>query len=103
MEIMNLNTCYLFEFFITRDNKLSYVNVKKLPVFQKTADSSNDDPPSQQKITAEENEKVSMPSGGGENNYMRLLVVSQCWGLCKPNDVVKKIENTLTQQKKSNT
>ena len=41
-----------------------------------------------------------MPSGGGENNYMRLLVVSWCWALCKPNDIVKKIENTLTQQKK---
>ena len=41
-----------------------------------------------------------MPSGGGENNYMRLLVVSRCWGWCKPNDIVKKIENTLTQQKK---
>ena len=39
-----------------------------------------------------------MPSGGGENNYMRLLVVSRCWGFCKPNDIVKKIENTLTQQ-----
>lgn len=43
-----------------------------------------------------------MPSGGGENNYMRLLVVSWCWGLCKPNDIVKKIENTLTQQQKKN-
>ena len=79
---------------------MSYVNDKKLSVFQKSADSSNDDPPSQQKITEEENEKVSLPSGGGENNYMRLLVVSWCWGLCKPNDIVKKIENTLTQQQK---
>ena len=59
---------------------ISYVNNKKLSVFQKTADSSNEDPPSQQKMTEEENEKVSMPFGGGDNNYMRLLVVSWCWG-----------------------
>lgn len=44
-----------------------------------------------------------MPSGGGDNNYMRLLVVSRCWGWCKPNDIVKKIENTLTQQQQKKT
>lgn len=66
----------------------SYVNDKKLSVFQKITDSSNDDPPSQQKMTEEENEKVSMPFGGGENIYMSLVVVSWCWGRCKPNDIV---------------
>ena len=54
---------------------LSYVNDKKLSVFQKTADSSNDDPPSQQKMTEEENEKVSMPFGWGRK-HLHVIVGS---------------------------
>ena len=80
---------------------ISYVNDKKLPViFQKTEDSSNDDPPSQQKMTEEENEKVSMPFGEGENIYMRSLVVSWCWGWCKPSDIVKKDRKDTDPTKK---
>ena len=78
---------------------ISYVNDKKLSVFQKTADSSNDDPPGQQKLTEEENEKVSMPFGGGENNYMRLVVVilgvGDAW--FKLNGITQKIKKTLNK------